>query len=273
MTTLDLPLRYYWLPTPADVPGDEHNYAHDEKEFSIPTPQAAVVVVDAWDFHYLQSHFTRTSEICRRKIAPVLAAARRTGVAIVHAPGDDVARRFPQWVRYAGETEFSAPTQGEPDWPPREFRRREGRYAALARPDSPAIETTHQQRAERMIDATVAPEPNDFVIATGHQLQRLCRDRRIMYLFYCGFATNMCIPNKPYGMKEFVSRGYHLTLLRDCTTAVEGHDTVDVQRGTAQAIRELEFGGTFTTTSNVFIRACRTAIAQEQAAVAEPVAV
>ena len=126
MTTLDLPLRYYWLPTSADVPGDEHNYAHGEQAFSIPTAQAAVVVVDAWDYHFLRSHFARTSEICRRKIAPVLAAARRAGVTIVHAPGDDVARRFPQWVRYAGETEFSAPAQEEPDWPPREFRRREG---------------------------------------------------------------------------------------------------------------------------------------------------
>ncbi len=273
MTTLDLSLRYYWLLTPADVPGDEHNYAHHEQAFSIPTAQAAVVVVDAWDFHFLRSHLARTSELCRRKIAPVLAAARRAGVTIVHAPGDDVARRFPQWVRYAGETEFSAPAQEEPDWPLREFRRREGHYAALARPDSPAIEATHQRRAERMIDSAVAPEPDDFVIATGHQLHRLCRDRRIMYLFYCGFATNMCVPNKPYGMKEFASRGYHLTLLRDCTTAVEGHDTVDMQRGTAQAIRELEFGGTFTTTSDVFIRACRTAIAQEPAAAKEPAVV
>lgn len=273
MATLDLPLRYYWLQTPAGVPGDEHNFAHYERAFSIPAEQAAFTIVDAWDYHYLQSHLARTSEICRTRIAPAMAAARLAGVTIVHAPGDPVARRFPQWVRYAAETEFGEPSHEEPDWPPREFRKREGPHAALGRPDSPAIESARERNSQRMIDPSVSPEPEDFVIATGHQLHRLCRDREIMYLFYCGFATNMCVPNKPYGMREFNSRGYHLTLLRDCTTSVERHDTVDEQLGTEQAVRELEFGGAFTTTADLFVQACRNAIAQEGATLAEPVAV
>lgn len=267
MATLKLTLRYYSLSTPPDAPSDEHCFAYHELTASIPAKQAALVIVDAWDYHHLASHLKRTSEICRMRIAPAMAAARAVGFTIVHAPGDVVARRYPEWVRYAGETELSGTVGAEPDWPPREFRQREGPYAGLGRSVSKAIDAARRGNANRMIDPSVAPMSEDYVVSSGDQLHRLCRDRQIMYLFYCGFATNMCVPNKPYGMKEFARRGYHLTLLRDCTTAVEGHDTVESLHGTEQAVRELEFNRSFTTTSDVFIDSCRNVIAPNQASV------
>ena len=259
MADLELTTRYYWIQTPVEAPGDEHNYHYFDRAVSIPAEHTALVIVDAWDMHYLESHVKRTSEICRTKIAPAMAAARKAGVTIIHGPGDDVARRFPQWLRYAGDSEFVSTASVEPDWPPREFRRREGQYAVLTRPKSPAVEAARERYKKKMIDLAVVPQPEDFVIATGEQMHRLCRDREIMYLIYCGFATNMCVPNKPYGIKAFSRRGYHITLLRDATTAVEGHDTVDTEAGTKQAIRELEFDGVFSTTTDAFIRACRAA--------------
>ena len=45
------------------------------------------------------------------------------------------------------------------------------------------------------------PAPEDFVVATGDQLHRLCRDRGILHLFYAGFAANICIPFKDYGIR------------------------------------------------------------------------
>jgi hypothetical protein len=49
-------------------------------------------------------------------------------------------------------------------------------------------------------------------------------------------------------------------LLRDCTTAIEGHDTIGTLAGTSQAIRELEMADlASTTTSAAFVAACEAA--------------
>jgi hypothetical protein len=46
-------------------------------------------------------------------------------------------------------------------------------------------------------------------------------------------------------------------LLRDCTTAIEGHDTVDDLAGTRQAVRELEMADLASTiTGAAFVAAC-----------------
>jgi hypothetical protein len=68
----------------------------------------------------------------------------------------------------------------------------------------------------------------------------------------------VCIPLKDYGVRAFHARGYNVVLLRDCTTAIEGHDTIADMAGTRQAIRELEMAGVVSTiTSAAFIRTCR----------------
>jgi len=109
----------------------------------------------------------------------------------------------------------------------------------------------------RQIDPRVLPEPGDFVVVSGAHLQRLCAHRGLLHLCYAGFAANICVPHKDCSVRAFAERGYHCILLRDCTTAVESHDTVHDLSGTRQAIRELELDGkAATTTADAFIRAC-----------------
>ena len=90
----------------------------------------------------------------------------------------------------------------------------------------------------RIVDC-LEPRPEDFVISTGEQLHRLCRHEGIVHLFYCGFAANMCVPGRDYGMRAFQRRGYNLVLLRDCTSAIEAGSTYDAMALTEAAILEV----------------------------------
>jgi nicotinamidase-related amidase len=241
----------------------EANFHYQEWPVRIPAPAAALVLVDVWDTHVIASHAARTAQIARTRIAPAIAAARGAGVAVVHAPSPVQARRFPQWTRYATEEDARAPAVRSwpfleaDDWPPVAFRRRDGEYAQFRRPQSPLLAGLRGEREARGVDPSVEPGPDDFVVATGEQLHRLCRERGILHLFYAGFAANVCIPFKDYGIRAFRARGYNVVLLRDCTTAIEGHDTIGDLAGTRQAIRELEMADAASTvTSGAFVAAC-----------------
>jgi len=240
------------------VPCREENFEHRETTLRIPSEQAALVLVDVWDIHPIISHLERTDAITAMKIKPTLEAARAAGLTIVHAPSPPVARKYPQWTRYASDDDLW-PESSEPDWPPAEFVRREGPYARFARPPERLQEQWEERLKERRIAAPVEPIADDFVVATGAQLHRLCKDRQILHLFYVGFATNVCIPFRDYGLRAFRKRGYNLILLRDCTTAIETHDTVEDLLITRLAIRDFELMDVaWTTTSEEFVEAWRT---------------
>ena len=260
---LQLAVRTYQRQPEPGVECVESNFHYEEWPIRVPVREAAVVLVDVWDTHVIASHAARTAEIARTRIAPAIAAARAAAVAIIHAPSPVQARRYPQWTRYATDDDASAPAvQSWPfltagDWPPPAFRRREGHYAQFRRPQSPLVGQLRGERLHRRIDPSVEPAPDDFVVATGDQLHRLCADRGLLHLFFAGFAANICIPFKDYAIRAFHARGYNCLLLRDCTTAIEGHDTIGTLAGTAQAIRELEMAGLASTlTSDTFIAAC-----------------
>jgi nicotinamidase-related amidase len=260
---LRLRMRSYSRDPEPGVECVESRFHHIEWEERIPLTQAALVLVDVWDTHVIASHAARTAQIARDFIAPVMAAARRAGMAVVHAPSPVQARRYPQWTRYADEADHRAPAiRNWPDvetdeWPPVAFRRREREYAQFRRPRPSMGDESRNERAERRIDRSVEPAPEDFVVATGDQLHRLCKDKGILHLFYAGFATNICVPFKDYAIRAFRARGYNCLLLRDCTTAIEGHDTLDGFLGTRQAIRELEMADLAATlTGAELIEAC-----------------
>ena len=268
---LQLTLRTYQRqPEPG---GDwvESSFHYETWPVTIAARAAAVVLVDVWDRHVITSHAARTAAVARTRIAPALAAARAAGVTVIHAPSPVQARRYSQWTLYANEADASAPAirswpfVEQDDWPPAAFRRREGEFAQFRRLSAAPVEAPPGEREGRTIDPSVEPEPGDFVVATGEQLHRLCTARGILHLFYAGFAANICIPFKDYGMRAFHARGYHTILLRDCTTAIEGHDTVDELAGTRQAIRELEMAGIAATlTSDELVVACALATKGEE---------
>ncbi len=222
MPSLELNTRFLiHEPHSIDLPYREEHFGFKYASVSIPPPEAAIVLVDCWDEPTIASHGERSAQICRDLMRPLLDVCRALGVTVVHAPSPPVAQKFPQWLRYAGDSELSPPQQPLPDWPPPDFAQRKGEWDNLeARYSDEWLPLRQQHEAVRSIDRSVWPADEDFVIATGAQLHRLCRAKKLRYLFYAGFATNYCVPHRDYGVFAMRERGYCIIVLRDCTTSI-----------------------------------------------------
>ena len=261
MPEIMLPCRYCRLGWDEGVPNREEHFSLAEQTFRLPTEQCALVLVDCWDRHYVESHLERTNRIIAERIAPAIEACHRAGIAAIHAPSPPMARKYPQWVAYASDAELGfAPASPSPEWPPPDFRSRTGEYAQFAKPPEPIRdEWSRTEGEERLIVEAIAPKEGEFVIATGEQLHRLLRHQGVLHLLYAGFAANMCVPGRDYGTRAMQRRGYNTILLRDCTTAIEGHETIRDEILTKAAVLEHEMIVGHTTTSEALIAACQSA--------------
>jgi nicotinamidase-related amidase len=255
MLSLDLQVRYFQDSTPPDVPCREENFIRREINMPLPVEQTALVLVDMWNTHFIETWLERAVRLTRDAVLPVIAAARQAGLPIVHAPSPPIAERYAQLARHR------SPEPGSPrQWPPPEFLQRQGDYAAFRGPRSqpPGIDVHWKEHAERLdMSPAVEVRDEDFVIATGQQLHELAEERKILHMVYAGFATNWCILNRDYGMRAMGARGYNLILLRDATTGVEFPDTVEAGFATEIAIREVEQQIGFSASNDDFFAACK----------------
>ncbi len=128
MKELTFTCRYSREYTALDVPCREENFGWHEKTVTVPAAQAALVLIDCWDRHPVESFVERATQVARQKILPTVEACREAGVLVVHAPAPQVARKYPQWLKYAGDEELFGPQKSEVTWPPAEFRNRAHQY-------------------------------------------------------------------------------------------------------------------------------------------------
>jgi nicotinamidase-related amidase len=260
---LKLVVRFLRHGTDDGIPCVEAEIGHQEREWSIPAEQSAIVLVDCWAEHFIRSHQESSARIMREVIHPVLEAARAVGVTVIHAPSAAYIDAYPQWLAYASDRDLGyEPPQPPDDWPPPDFRRREGEYSPYARFAEPQVQKWVRNPFHYRICDGIAPQAGDFVVKNGEQLHRLSRHRKVLHLFYAGFATNMCVLYRDYGTRAMAQRGYNVILLRDGTTGIEVRDTVDGQWLTRAAVYSIEVSVGHSTTSDEFIRACRVALCE-----------
>jgi nicotinamidase-related amidase len=262
MADLILPVRYCQIyPDPRLPPREEH-FHHAELVWSLPPEQTALILIDCWDMPRIESHLERSVEIVDQRLAPLAQACREAGVAVLHAPSPQTARKYPQWVRYAGDETLFEGKWTAPRWPPADFRTRSGNYAPFAIPHEPRSVMLERQQARRIL-RPLAPQPEDYVIATGEQLHRLCRHLEILHLVYAGFAANVCVLYRDYGTRAMARRGYNVILLRDGTCAIESAQTLPEERLLEAAILGIEmFVGT-SATCEALRDACNAASGKE----------
>lgn len=257
MAVVNLSVRYFQDSTPADVPCREESFLRRQVEMALPVEETALVLVDLWNTHFIETWLERAVRVTNEEVVPAIEAARVAGLTIVQAPSPEIAAKYEQLQRHVA----AAPV-AEPDWPPAQFRAREGEYAAFRGPRSqpPGI-AGHWEAHKGKLDMSSAIDvrEGDSVIATGDQLHELARQRGIVHLIYAGFATNWCILNRDYGMRAISRHGYNMILLRDATMGVEYPDTVDECFATEMAIREVETQIGFTASNEDFLAACRRA--------------
>ena len=260
MAELKLGVRYYSDITEPGVPCTESNFKRREIVMPLPIQKTALVLVDLWNVLHIKSWIERAKRITVSRIVPVIDKARAAGLTIIHAPSPGVARKYRMSTRYASNEElFSSPKIY--DWPPRDFVEREVQYEGYALPRSRTPSLAEKQRELDPPPLDLSPDiklhSDDYMISTGNHLQRLLKHKGILHLIYAGFATNVCIVLRDYGIRAMGRRGYNIILLRDSTTGVEWPDTVDNLLATELAIREIELFNGFSASNEDFFEACK----------------
>ena len=256
MSELDLRVRYFQDSTPTDIPCREENFVRRQIKMLLPLEQTALVLVDVWNIHFIESWIERASKITREIILPILETARQSHLAIIHAPSPPVAEKLGRLDNHA-----APPTSPKLTWPPTEFRHRSGKYSAFRGPRNqpPSIGIHWNSIADQLsISPLIDVLKGEDIIATGSQLHDLLTQKGILHLIYVGFATNWCVLGRDYGIRAMAGRGYNTILLREATTGVEFPDTVDQLFTTEIAIREVEQQYGFTASKKDFLLACQT---------------
>ncbi len=253
--SIKLKPRYYRWHVDPGVEWVEKNTGYANLNWDIPLSQVALVSVDVWDRHYITDTEARGEQVIQEKILPLIAACRKGGLEIIHAPapGRNLAQSNPAYVNLVTSEEVNAGRDKE--WPPQEFRGKSGQYEAYARP----VEPRDKERADRVADLVmhpqVQPEGDEVVVAFGEDLHRYCKSKGILFLIYMGFNTNACILLRDYGTVEMSKRGYEIIMLRDCTTGMESFETHDDLWQTRGAILFLEMFGKYSIKSDELMAA------------------
>lgn len=244
--------RYYRWHVDPGVDWVETNTEYAHLDWQIPIDRAALVLVDVWEGHYLADCEARINDITEKHLAPLLSSVRTAGMTVIHAPSPDTAKRQAGWVRLAEE---NPQRKTDAEWPPGDFRRKEGDYAAFARPFEPRDAELDVLRTDRKIHALSLPEDGEPVVANGEELHRYCKANGILFLFYAGFNTNCCVLLRDYGTIAMRDRGYEVILLRDCTTGMESYDSQSGLAQTNGAVLFLEMFRAYSVTSDEVIGA------------------
>jgi nicotinamidase-related amidase len=244
--TLRIHPRYHRWHVDPGVKWVETNTAAAELDWSIPLPQAALVLVDVWSGHYLKDTAERAEEIIERRFVPLLAGCRKAGLPIIHAPSP------PQAIGHPNHASLPKPAPSASiggSWPPSAFRGKVGPYQSYARPAEAREAELRKFRGGLTIHSKVAPVGTEPVVATGDELHAVCKERGILFLLFAGFNTNACILVRDYGTLAMSQRGYEAVLLRDCTTGMETRETQPTLGQTNGAVLFLEMFGQYSTTS------------------------
>ena len=237
--------RYHRWHVDPGVEWVETNTGYATLDWRVPLPQAAIVLVDVWQRHYLKDTEARGETIITENLYPMLSKCREAGMNIIHAPSPGVARQHPNWVRLIAPGEGANPPD---EWPPKDFRHLDGQFRNFRRPHEPR-EEERQNLAPLTFHPKVRPLAGEPVVASGEELHRYCKQQGILFLFFAGFNTNACILSRDYGTIQMSNRGYQVILIRDCTTGMESAETQPGLLQTRGAILQLEMFGQYTVSS------------------------
>lgn len=179
-------------------------------EVALDPTRCAVLVCDVWDGHWCRGARERLAALVPR-MDVTLRAARKRGMAIVHAPSDtvDFYAASPARARILAAPRVAPP----PDLP-------------LPDPPLPIDDSDHgadtgekepyrawrRQHAGLYID-----EARDVISDDGAEIYGWLQHRGIAWLFILGVHTNMCVLHRSFGIKQMTRWGVQTGLIRDLT--------------------------------------------------------
>ena len=251
---INIKLRYYCRHTEPIEAQQEKNCHYNTVDWQIPLDNIALICLDIWNLDVHQDMQERDNRITRERIVPLVAACRKSGLQLIHAPAPPIARRHPNWVDLVQDKPHPTEYPDSPEWPPREFKNKTGEYTQYAFPEESIKLKSWEYLEGADFHDLVKPEKDEPVIATGEELHRLCAQKGILFLLFAGHHTPGCMTGRTYGMVKMQGKGYTCILVRDCTNGMETHETHDEQISMKGTIAFLEQTGLYTLLSDEIIK-------------------
>jgi len=203
---------------------------------SIPAEKVAIVVMDAWDYHWCRSWRNRASSLIPR-MNYSLERARKLGITIIFSPTNAM----------------------------RDLHNTRQRKAALEIPFHPMPESldiihdgaspflggycecgyghdcfmTHNVNNQHP-DLVMGDE--DYIGVELQEVYNILAEKEITQVILAGFATNVCVWGKPAGLKNMINAGFQCTIASDLTEAITQYaeEIFNPAEGTLQSLALIE---------------------------------
>ena len=187
------------------------------EERQIHPARCAIVAIDMWDRHWCKTYTQRVANLVPR-MNRALDAARALGMQVVFAPSDVIGFYEDHAQRKAmlaignrplpPKTVFDLPAQPT------------GRDCCECGPSQPCKTTpfghwSRQHPELKIVDGDLIGNCND-----QRELLNLCQTQNIDTLIYMGVASNMCVLNRQFGMKNMRAHGLKVIFISDLVQAI-----------------------------------------------------
>lgn len=217
-----------------------------------------LIVCDMWDDHYCRSAARRVGEMVPR-LNQTLAAARRLGVQIVHAPSGtmDFYASTPQ------RKKMQAVAHAKPPVPIESWCYLDPKSEAALPIDDQEEPCDDEVLRERVRfynrqHAGIVIADEDGVSDDGQEIYNLIAREGIKNVVLLGVHANMCVLGRPFGIRQQTRLGMNVLLVRDLTDAMydpRDKPFVSHKRGTEMVIEHIERWWAPSVVSNDFIQA------------------
>ena len=222
--------------------GDTNAWVTKEEAVQWDPARTAIVICDMWDKHHCPDATERVGEMVPR-MNETIKAARARGAFIIHCPSDtmDFYKGHPgrKLAQAAPKVETKVPLQGwcslnggkEPGLP---IDDSDGGCDGC--PDCPSFKAwTRQHPGLEVMDGDA--------ITDSAEAFYLMRQRGITNVIVMGVHINMCVLGRPFSIRQMVTQGQNVLLMRDLTDSMYNHRKVPYVshfRGTGLVVEHIE---------------------------------
>jgi nicotinamidase-related amidase len=206
------------------VKGDGDQYTVAEKKVAWDPKKTALIICDMWDDHWCQSAAKRVGELAG-PLNEVVKKARSQGVFIIHAPSsvtafykDTPQRKLAQAAPFA---KTPVPLSTVERWGTAWCYPDPKREPAMPIDDSDmgcdcAVKCKIREAWSRQT-AAIEIAPGDAITDNGQETWNLLAARGIDNVILCGVHLNMCVLGRPFAIRQMVTVGKNVALMRDMT--------------------------------------------------------
>lgn len=172
--------------------------------------ETAILLCDLWEKHWCVAASERVDRMVPR-VDSVISAARNLGVQIIHSPSGTV-DKYADTVfrkRIQNVPRIALPTPMDLSAPPLPFSDSDD--------GCESGEGSYDPGTRQHPGISIAG--NDVISDDGEEIYSFLRRRALRHLIIMGVATNVCVMNRTFGIKQMTSMGVRCTLVRDLTDA------------------------------------------------------